>query len=141
MKHMHLLTNNIINYSACEDQSQVKSLFNLRDKVVFSRDGKVLGNILEIMLDITTGKVCYVVLDFMRNPQIANKLIAVPWDALTYDFQNDTYHLNTDHNKLHFAPSFTQGKWPDMTNETWADSIHSFYGTYMKRSNSIHSAM
>lgn len=142
MKSLHSLTyNSLTNYYVCKPQSQIKPMFNLRDKLVLSRDGKILGNISEIMLDITSGKICYVILDFMRNSQMIDKLIALPWDALLYDFESDTYNLNVDYGKLHLAPSFTQNNWPDMTDETWADSIHSFYGTFMKRSNTLHSAM
>ncbi len=142
MKDLYSPTNsNLTNHHIYEPRSQVKNLLNLIEKVVFSRDSKNLGNIVEIMLDITNGKICYAVLGFMRTPQRVDSLLAIPWDALTYDFERDAYVLNFDKSRLHFAPNFTKDSWPDMTDETWADSIHSFYGTHMKRSNSIHSAI
>lgn len=142
MKDLHSTTDSrSASYQTYQHRPQIISLLNLVDKIVFSKDGKNLGNILEIVLDIYSGKICYAILGFMRTPQRVDRLIALPWDALKYDFEREGYILNVDKSRLHFAPSFTEASWPDMSDEEWADSIHGFYGTYMKRSNSMHSAM
>jgi hypothetical protein len=37
--------------------------------------------------------------------------------------------LNIDKDRLEDAPGFDPDNWPDMADETWANEIHSYYGT------------
>lgn len=108
---------------------------------VYSQDDKDLGDIKEIMLNTDTGKVCYAVLSYGGFLGMGEKLFAVPWQALSLDTENKRYVLNVDSSKLDSAPGFDKDNWPNMADETWADSVHSYYGTHLKRSDSMHSGM
>ena len=108
---------------------------------VYSQNEEDLGDIKEIMLDTSTGKVCYAVLSYGGFLGMGEKLFAVPWDALKLDTINKRFVLNVDSEKLESAPGFDKDNWPNMADEQWADGIHSFYGTHYKRSDSIHSSM
>ena len=108
---------------------------------VYSQNEEDLGDIKEIMLDTSTGKVSYAVLSYGGFLGMGEKLFAVPWDALTLDTENKRFVLNVDSEKLESAPGFDKDNWPNMADEKWADDIHSFYGTHYKRSDSIHSSM
>jgi sporulation protein YlmC with PRC-barrel domain len=88
-----------------------------------------LGDIKEIMLDMRTGRVAYAVLSFGGFLGIGEKLFAVPWQALQLDTVNKRFTLNVDKNRLKAAPGFDPDDWPDMSDATWANQIHSFYGT------------
>ena len=120
---------------------QVMGASTLIGNDVYSQNDEDLGDIKEIMLDTSSGKVCYAVLSYGGFLGMAEKLFAVPWEALTLDTENKRYVLNVDSNKLDDAPGFDKDHWPNMADETWADSIHSYYGTHLKRSDSIHSGM
>ena len=108
---------------------------------VYSQDDKDLGDIKEIMLNTDTGKVCYAVLSYGGFLGMGEKLFAVPWQALKLDTENKRYVLNVDSNKLDSAPGFDKDNWPNMADETWANSVHSYYGTHLKRTDSMHSGM
>ena len=108
---------------------------------VYSQNEEDLGDIKEIMLDTSTGKVSYAVLSYGGFLGMGEKLFAVPWQALTLDTENKRFVLNVDSEKLESAPGFDKDNWPNMADEKWADDIHSFYGTHYKRSDSIHSSM
>ena len=108
---------------------------------VYSQNNEDLGDIKEIMLDTVSGKVCYAVLSYGGFLGMGEKLFAVPWQALTLDTDNERFVLNVDSAKLDSAPGFDKDHWPNMADETWANSIHSYYGTQLKRSDSIHSSM
>ena len=108
---------------------------------VYSQNNEDLGDIKEIMLDTNSGKVCYAVLSYGGFLGMGEKLFAVPWHALKLDTDNKRYVLNIDSAKLDSAPGFDKDHWPNMADETWANSIHSFYGTHLKRTDSIHSGM
>ncbi|MCC2962906.1 PRC-barrel domain-containing protein [Massilia sp. IC2-278] len=88
-----------------------------------------LGDIKEIMLDMNTGQVAYAVLAFGGFLGMGEKLFAVPWQALHLDTVNKRFVLNVEKERLKTAPGFNKDSWPDMADVTWANGIHSFYGT------------
>jgi hypothetical protein len=88
-----------------------------------------LGDIKEIMLDMNTGQVAYAVLAFGGFLGMGEKLFAVPWQALHLDTVNKRFVLNVDKERLKNAPGFNPDAWPDMGDISWANQIHSFYGT------------
>ena len=88
-----------------------------------------LGDIKEIMLDMQTGQVAYVVLAFGGFLGMHEKLFAVPWQALHLDTVNHRFVLNVEKERLKAAPGFNKDAWPDMADVNWASQIHSFYGT------------
>ena len=92
-----------------------------------------LGDIKEIMLDMNTGQVAYVVLAFGGLFGMGEKLFAVPWQALHLDTANKRMVLNVEKEKLKKAPGFNRDNWPDLDDIAWANSIHSFYGTDINR--------
>ncbi|HEY9278406.1 MAG TPA: PRC-barrel domain-containing protein [Methylotenera sp.] len=101
---------------------------------VYSRDDTDLGDIKEIMLDTASGNVCYAVLSYGGFLGVGEKLFAVPWKALKLDTVNKRFILDADSSKLESAPGFDKDNWPNMADETWASSIHNYYGTNFKSS-------
>ena len=100
----------------------------LGDSVVNGAD-ESLGDIKEIMLDMNTGQVAYAVLAFGGFLGMGEKLFAVPWQALHLDTANHRFVLNVEKERLKSAPGFNKDAWPDMSDMTWANQIHTFYGT------------
>lgn len=96
---------------------------------VYSQNDEDLGDIKEIMLDMRTGKISYAVLSYGGFLGVGEKLFAVPWQALKLDTENKRFILNVDSAKLDSAPGFDKDHWPNMADPTWANSIHSYYGT------------
>lgn len=92
-----------------------------------------LGDIKEIMLDMHTGQVAYAVLSFGGFLGLGQKLFAVPWNAMHLDTLNHRFVLNVDKERLQNAPGFDPDAWPDMSDVTWAQQIHTFYGTDMQQ--------
>lgn len=99
---------------------------------VYSRDEEDLGDIKEIMLDTTSGEICYAVLSYGGFLGMGEKLFAVPWQALSLDTENKRFILDADSSTLESAPGFDKNNWPNMADETWANSLHSYYGTQAK---------
>jgi sporulation protein YlmC with PRC-barrel domain len=96
---------------------------------VYNGQGEDLGDVKEIMLDMSTGRVSYAVLSFGGILGMGEKLFAVPWSALTLDTVNKRFTLNVEKERLENAPGFDNGNWPDMADQTWAKGIHDYYGT------------
>ena len=60
---------------------------------VYNKQDDDLGDIKEIMLDMTTGRVAYAVLAFGGFLGMGDKLFAVPWSALKLDTVNKRFEL------------------------------------------------
>jgi len=87
-----------------------------------------LGTIEHIMLDVPNGRIAYAVLSFGGFLRMGEKLFAVPWRALTLDTDKHCFVLNASKELLEKAPGFDKDHWPSMADETWATSIHNYYG-------------
>ena len=96
---------------------------------VYNQDDEDLGDIKEIMLDMSTGKVAYAVLSFGGVLGMGEKLFAVPWDALELDTENERFTLSVDKERLESAPGFDKDHWPNMADQSWINEIHTYYGT------------
>lgn len=95
---------------------------------VYNAMGEDLGDIKEIMIDMSSGRVAYAVLSFGGFLGMGEKLFAVPWNALSLDTTNRRFVLDVTKDRLENAPGFNKGHWPDMADKTWAKQIHDYYG-------------
>jgi len=96
---------------------------------VVNRNDESLGDIKEIMLDMSSGRVGYAVLSFGGFLGMGEKLFAVPWNALKLDTEHKRFVLNVERDRLKDAPGFDKQHWPDMADQVWVSKIHSYYGT------------
>ena len=96
---------------------------------VFNQEDESVGDIKEIMLDMRSGNVSYAVMSFGGFLGMGDKLFAVPWKALKLDTGKKRFVLNVQKGRLKDAPGFDKDHWPNMADQTWAKTIHSYYGT------------
>jgi sporulation protein YlmC with PRC-barrel domain len=89
------------------------------DKVKNGKDENI-GKIKDIMLDITTGKIEYVVLEFGGFLELNEKLFAIPFSALKLDLKRQLFVLDIEKEFLKKAPGFERDHWPE-TNEHYTD--------------------
>jgi PRC-barrel domain len=97
--------------------------------VVVNRQHENIGNIAEIMLDVVSGRISYVVLSFGSFLGMGEKLFAVPWGALTLDQEQKRFVLDAEKHRLQEAPGFAKSEWPNMADQTWSKNIHAYYNT------------
>jgi sporulation protein YlmC with PRC-barrel domain len=88
-----------------------------------------LGTVDEIMLDVESGRVSYVVVSFGGVLGIGDKLFAIPWNAFTIDEDRKCFVLDFAKERLENAPGFDKDNWPDMADREWGLRIHDYYGT------------
>lgn len=105
---------------------------------VYNENNEDLGDIKDIMLDMTNGRISYAVLSFGGFLGMGERLFAVPWDALKLDTENKRFVLNVDKDRLENAPGFDKDHWPDMADQSWKDQIESFYRTGSSMSQRTH---
>ena len=96
------------------------------DKVM-SSDGEDVGKIKEIMLDVYTGRIAYAVMSSGGFLGIGDKLLAIPWSALTLDTDRKCFLLTATADTVKNAPGFDKDHWPAMADVTWGSSLHQYY--------------
>ncbi|MFC0399413.1 PRC-barrel domain-containing protein [Paraburkholderia rhizosphaerae] len=96
---------------------------------VLCADGDTAGKVKDIMLDVRTGRIAYVVMSSGGFLGIGDKLFAIPWSVLTLDTDRECFVLNVDSQRVKDAPGFDQDHWPSMADRGWATSVHDYYGS------------
>jgi sporulation protein YlmC with PRC-barrel domain len=75
-------------------------------------DGKQLGKVEEVAMDLTTGTVSYLVLSVGGILGFGDRFYAVPLDTLTLKPAEKTFYMDMDKKKLKKIPGFDKHNWP-----------------------------
>ncbi len=86
------------------------------------------GYIKDVVLDISHGRIVYAVLGFGGFLGLGEKLIAVPWEALTYDAENNRFLVNVSREKLENADDVDPANLAEMTDPEQGRLIYAYYG-------------
>ena len=89
--------------------------------------GEDLGKVDDLVVDVATGRLGYVVVSIGGFLGIGDKLFAVPWELFTVRVEDHQFLLDIEKQMLQDAPAFERSKWPDMSDGAWAETIHSHY--------------
>lgn len=103
------------------------SASTLNGDAVKNHKDESLGDLKDIMIDTTTGKVAYAVLSFGGILGMGEKLFAVPWQALVVDGENKQLLLEMDKEYLKNAPGFDKDHWPDFADQKFTDKMNAYY--------------
>jgi sporulation protein YlmC with PRC-barrel domain len=100
---------------------------NIIDSAVINLDGKRIGTINDLVIDIDTGNIMYAVLEFGGFMGFGDKLFAVPWQSLTAVPVEGIFILDQSEAKLKKSPGFDKDNWPDIGDRNWGNGIYEFY--------------
>jgi sporulation protein YlmC with PRC-barrel domain len=94
-----------------------------------ARDEKV-GSIKDIMINIQTGEVSYIVLKVNEGfLNLGSKLIALPWKSFQFNSEQDNVAMVKESKEtLENSPGFDESNWPKGPQDEFILSIHSYYG-------------
>lgn len=95
---------------------------------VLTAEGHDIGKVTDIMLDVRSGRVAYAVVASGGFLGIGDKLLAVPWSALTLDVERKCFVLPVPTERVREAPGFAKDRWPAMADPSWAEAVHAYYG-------------
>jgi sporulation protein YlmC with PRC-barrel domain len=91
--------------------------------------GEHLGDIRDIMLNISDGKIRYFVIEFGGFLGIGEKYFAIPFRLLEYDRKKEIFILNQKRETLEKAPGFDKDHWPDTYNHS--EQVDFYWGDFM----------
>ena len=107
---------------------RVMSASSLMKDYVYNRADENVGSVKEIMIDVPSGRVAYVVLSVGGFLGIGERLFAIPWNAFILDEDRKCFILDVDKRRLENAPGFDKNNWPDMADRKWGQSVFDYYG-------------
>lgn len=82
------------------------------DKVK-NKDGEHMGEIENLMVDVTSGKIEYVLIKFGGFLTINEKDFAIPFSQLQVDSENKCFILDKSKDFMEKAPGFDINHWPE----------------------------
>lgn len=89
--------------------------------------GQNLGHIEDLVIDLTSGEVCYAVLSFSGIMDFGDKYFAVPLQVLELDTTNKECVLNEPKPRLQEAPGFDKNDWPKDIDDAWLNIVRRYY--------------
>jgi len=94
--------------------------------------GEHLGRIESLVMDLKSGKIRYAAVSFGGFLGMGDKLFAVPWGALKFQYNTERSQnhavLDINKSRLEKAPGFDKNHWPNFADAQWANDVNSFYG-------------
>lgn len=92
--------------------------------VVTVQDEKV-GDVSEIMLDLSAGRIIALVVTSGDFLEIENVLSAIPASSFHFSTDRETLQIKTNRSELTAAPHFKADRWPDFTRAETVSAIFS----------------
>jgi len=99
--------------------SKVNKASGLMGMEVKNHLGENLGEIQDLVIDLPTGRISYVVLSVGGFLGIGEKYLALPTSVFTTAPEGDKLVLNADKAKIRSAPGFAKTSWPSVDNPSW----------------------
>jgi sporulation protein YlmC with PRC-barrel domain len=97
------------------------------DKVE-NQDGEDLGRIDNLMINLLTGRVEYVVLEYGSFLGLGGKLFAIPFRELRIAPGRHVFILDRDEEYLKNSPGFDKSHWPDTNDHSYYGTVDSYWG-------------
>ncbi len=125
---------------ALRDQNPMLSTSSIHKTSIVNTKHEDLGSIKDIMIDMSSGEVVYVVVSFGGFLGIGDKLFAVPLEAFEIDTEHERFILDVSQEKLENAPGFDKDNWPSSPQTDFLDEVyaHYGYGSYANRRQRAH---
>jgi hypothetical protein len=95
------------------------NLFNMQDED--------LGEVEDLIIDVSEGQVSYAVVDFGGFLGIAENSVALPWERLTLEEETETFRLDVDAPTLESAPVFDFNAWEYPLEENWDTEYQTYW--------------
>ncbi|MFZ6014217.1 MAG: PRC-barrel domain-containing protein [Bacteroidota bacterium] len=90
--------------------------------------GEHLGNIDNLMINVHTGTIEYVVLEFGSFLGLGGKLFAIPFEEFRIAPGKHAFTLDRTKEYLKDSPGFDKDHWPDTNDHSYYGNVDSYWG-------------
>jgi PRC-barrel domain len=96
---------------------------------VFNMAGENIGEIRDVMIDKSSGRIAYAVMSFGGLLGIGEKYHPMPWALLEYDPARGGYVVDISPTQLEGGPVYDKGKDPGWNSRDFETRLHDYYGS------------
>ena len=96
---------------------------DLIGKNVNDRAGKDMGEIDDIVVNMSNGKIHHAVLEFDQSWNLNDKLISLPMRAFTYGADQDDLVMNVDKATIDTKRAYDKSTWPDLNDPSYVTDV------------------
>jgi sporulation protein YlmC with PRC-barrel domain len=107
---------------------EVASAAMLIGRDVENRQGDNLGEIADLAIDLSNGRIAYATLEYGGWLGLGEKLAAIPWQSLKADPAERQFILDVTTDQLKTLPSFAREEWPQTLDREWLSNVYARYG-------------
>jgi len=105
--------------------------------VVYAKDGEKLGTVYDVILNETTGKIEYFIMNFGGLfVGINQRFYPLPWHLLDFDENYDGYVIAIDRQKLDDAPTYESPDKAVSWDHDLGSRVNAYYGAASIYTNS-----
>jgi len=96
---------------------------------VKNAESKNIGEIKDLMIDWSSGRVAYAVLSFGGFLGFGDKYFAIPLQSFEFDTEDTEGRivLNVEKDLLENAPGFDKDNWPNSANHDFTKEVYAYY--------------
>lgn len=113
--------------SSTLSNSKAKRATDLIGMEVKNAQNERIGEIKDVVIDMSSGRVAYAVLDPAGISGMGDKLYAVPPGIFTRSADDRWLVFNTDKEMLSKAPGFEKNNWPQTDNQQFTTEVYRYY--------------
>lgn len=95
---------------------------------VINKKGEDMGQVQTFVIDMTTGRIAFVVVSFEGFLGISDKWFAMPWEILKWSTEDKKFILDMSKEALEKAPGMDKSKWPNEINFDLMAKAYSHFG-------------
>jgi sporulation protein YlmC with PRC-barrel domain len=99
------------------------------DLPVVDSAGESVGKLHDIVIDLRTGRIAYGIVTLDRVPDWSERVVAIPWNAMHLDRDNEHLCVNAARDWVERAPAVHVDAMLSLLDHDSAVLIHSFFGT------------
>ena len=110
-----------------EDEPRLWPISSLLREPVKNLAGEKLGEIRDVVLDPEKGCIAYAILSFGGLFGLGKRMFVVPWRALKFDEEEESFCLDIPRERLEGAPAFDSDDWPDVSDRQWGNEVHRYF--------------
>lgn len=92
--------------------------------------GDDLGEVENLMINLITGEIEYVVVQFGTFLGMGGKLFAIPFTEFRLNPDKKVFTINRDKEFLKQCPGFDKGHWPDTNKHSYFQNVSLYWGSY-----------
>ena len=100
----------------------------VRGKKLMSDDGRELGTVNDLVVDVSTGRIAFGVVTFGGTLGFGGDKVPIPWPLFDVNKDGGLFAVKLDKEQVLAAPRLTEKDWAEFKDSKYAPRVYAHYG-------------